>query len=78
MANKNQWVSPRPNSKWAVRGSGNSRDTKVFDTQSQAIKHAISIARKNNTEVVIQDRNGRIRSKDSYGNDPCPPCDREH
>ena len=31
-----------------------------------------------NIEVIIQGRNGQIRSKDSYGNDPCPPRDKEH
>ena len=33
--NKNQWVSPR-DGKWAVHGEGNSRDTKLFETQKEA------------------------------------------
>lgn len=74
----NQWVSPRNNGKWGVHGEGNSRDTNVFDTQAEAIARAREIAINQQSEVIVQGRNGRIRSKDSYGNDPCPPRDREH
>lgn len=35
---KNQWVSPR-NGKWAVRGEGNSEDTKLFDNKSDAVEY---------------------------------------
>lgn len=74
---KNQWVSPR-DGQWAVHGEGNSRDTKLFDTQLAAQQYAISIAKNQRSEVIVQGRNGRIRSKDSYGNDPCPPRDTEY
>lgn len=74
----NQWVSPRNNGKWGVHREGNSRDTNVFDTQAEAIARAREIAINQQSEVIVQGRNGRIRSKDSYGNDPCPPRDREH
>lgn len=73
----NQWVSPRGD-KWAVHGEGNSRDTKICNTQAQAIARAIKIAKNKRAEVIVQNRQGRIRSKDSYGNDPCPPKDTEH
>ena len=59
-------------------GEGNNRDTAVFSTQSEAIARAREIAINQKSELIIQGRNGRIRSKDSYGNDPCPPFDREH
>lgn len=74
---KNQWVSPR-NGRWGVHGEGNSRDTKLFDTQEAARDYARNIAINQRSEVIVQGTNGRIRSKDSYGNDPCPPRDREH
>ena len=74
----NQWVSPRNNGKWGVHGESNSRDTNVFDTQAEAIARAREIAINQQSEVIVQGRNGRIRSKDSYGNDPCPPSGREH
>lgn len=74
---KNQWVSPRGD-KWAVHGEGNQRDTKHFDTQKEAQDYAIKIAKNQQSEVIVQKRNGQIGSKDSYGNDPCPPKDTEH
>lgn len=78
MSGKNQWVSPRPDGKWGVHGEGNSRDTNLFDTQAEAINRAREIAKNQRSEVIVQRPGGRIRSKDSYGNDPCPPVDREH
>ncbi len=35
--------------------------------------HAREIAINQRSEVVIHDRQGLIRDKDSYGNDPNPP-----
>ena len=74
---KNQWVSPR-GEKWGVRGEGNSRDTKLFDTQKQAEEFAQTIAKNQRSEVITQRPDGRIRSKDSYGNDPRSVKDTEH
>lgn len=74
---KNQWVSPRPEG-WAVHGAGNSRDTNLYDTQAEAITRAKKIAINQGSEVIIQGKDGTIRSKDSYGNDPCPPRDKDH
>ena len=74
---KNQWVSPR-DGRLAVHGEGNSRDTRLFDSQQEAQRFAISIAKNQRSEVIVQRPDGRIRSKDSYGNDPLPPRDTEH
>ena len=41
---KNQWVVHH-NNKWAVRGEGNSRVTKTFNTQREAANHAREIAK---------------------------------
>lgn len=69
---KNQHVVKRPDG-WAVRGEGNSRDTSHHRTQEEARQHAREIAINQRSEVVIHDRQGLIRDKDSYGNDPNPP-----
>lgn len=63
---------------WGVRGEGNSRDTSHHGTQAEAIDAGREIARNQGAEVVIHGRDGRIRDKDSYGNDPNPPRDRRH
>lgn len=72
---KNQHVTKHPDGGWQVKGAGNSKATKVTDTQKQAINAAIPIAKNNKSEVVIHGTNGKIRDKDSYGNDPMPPRD---
>ena len=72
MSGKNQHVVPHENG-WAVRGAGNERVTSVHNTQQQAIDAAREIARNQQSELVIQRPDGRIRDKDSHGNDPFPP-----
>ncbi len=63
---------------WAVRGAGNSRVTSIHETQGEAAEAARDIARNQRSEVVIHRPDGRIRDKDSYGPDRCPPKDRKH
>lgn len=73
MANgKNQHVVPHEEG-WAVKGEGNDRATSVHDTQEAAIEAARAIARNQESELLIHGRDGKIRQKDSYGNDPYPP-----
>jgi hypothetical protein len=77
MTKRNQHVVTH-NGDWAVRGAGNSRVTSSQDTQAAAIAAAREIAMNNRSEVVIHGRDGKIRDKDSYGNDPVPPHDKKH
>lgn len=70
---KNQHVTQRPTGDWQVKGAGNSKATKVTSTQKEAIVIARAIAINQRSEVVIHGTTGKIRAKDSYGNDPCPP-----
>lgn len=74
---KNQHVVPSGD-QWAVRGEGNSKKTKITHTQRYAIEIAREIARNQQSELVIHRKNGTIRDKDSYGNDPCPPKDEKY
>ena len=59
--------------KWAARKSGSSRVSKTFTTQRDAIEFARDLAKKQKTELYIHGRDGKIRERDSYGNDPWPP-----
>jgi len=77
MAKKNQWINIHPKG-WAVKGEGNKRATKITKTKKEAIDIGKKIAKNQKSELYIQNREGKIRSKDSYGNDPCPPKDKEH
>lgn len=71
--NKNQHVTPHKDGGWQVKGEGNIRATARTETQLDAIKIAREIAINNKSEVIIHGQNGRIREKNSYGNDPFPP-----
>lgn len=75
---ENVHVTPRAGGGWQVKSAGNKKAAKVTDTQKQAINAAIPIAKNNKSEVVIHGTNGRIRDKDSYGNDPITIKDTKH
>lgn len=72
MAKRNQHVVPHPEG-WAVRPEGGKRPSSVHDTQQEAIDRAREIARNQESEIFIHRPDGRIRERDSYGNDPYPP-----
>ena len=72
MAKRNQHVV-RHKDGWAVRGAGSQRATSVHRTQQAAVAAARRIARTQRTELFIHGRDGRIRERDSYGNDPHAP-----
>lgn len=73
---KNQHVV-RHGDGWAVKGEGNSKATKVTETQKEAIEVAENIARNQKSDTKIHGRDGKIREGNSYGNDPHPPKDRK-
>lgn len=77
MAQKNIHVI-KNNDVWQVKIEGSQRASKNFGTQKEAIQYAILGAKKDHVEVVIHGRDGKIRDKDSYGNDPIPPRDRKY
>ena len=70
---KNQHVTPHPSGGWQVKGAGNKRATIRTNTQAQAISLGRSIAKNQESELVIHRPNGQIREKDSHGRDPFPP-----
>ncbi len=68
---KNQHVVPHSDN-WAVKGEGNSKATSIHSTQREAIEQARNIAQNQKSELFIHGENGRIRERNSYGNDPFP------
>lgn len=69
---KNQHVVPHGKD-WAVKGAGNSKATYITGTQSEAISLAKDIAQNQQSELLIHNRHGQIRERNTYGNDPNPP-----
>jgi ketosteroid isomerase-like protein len=73
MANKKPaHVTPRDDG-WAVIREGSSRATSVHRTQQEAAAAGKAAAQRDKTEFLLHGRNGQIRSRNSYGNDPNPP-----
>lgn len=72
MSRKGQHVVPTSEG-WGVKKAGATRATSVHTTQAKAIAEATKIARRQNTEVYIHGRDGRIRERNSHGSDPHPP-----
>jgi hypothetical protein len=72
MSKPGQHVVPNGD-KWSVRRAGSSKASGTFSTQREAIERARDVARNQGTEVFIHGRDGRIRERDSYGEDPHPP-----
>lgn len=72
MDRKGQHVVPN-GGKWSVRKAGASRASNTFATQQEAIARGREIARAQGTELYIHGLDGRIRERNSYGNDPHPP-----
>ncbi|MCL1047812.1 DUF2188 domain-containing protein [Shewanella sp. 1_MG-2023] len=73
MPRKNQHAIPHPEGGWGVKGAGNERFTSRHTTQSSAIEVAREIAKNQKSELFIHRQDGRIRKRDSHGNDPFPP-----
>lgn len=72
MKKKNIHIVPN-SGQWGIKKDGSERISESFKTQKKAIKKGRSIARRDKTELFIHGRDGQIRERDSYGNDPYPP-----
>ncbi len=62
---------------WSLKKGGSSKATKQFNSQKEAIDYGRNVAKNQNAEFYVHGRDGRIREKDSYGNDPFPPRDKK-
>jgi len=72
MSKKGQHVVPN-DGKWSVKKAGAAKASSTHEKQADAIKTATKIAQNQKTELYIHGKDGRIRERNSYGNDPHPP-----
>lgn len=72
MSRKTQHVVPNDDG-WAVKKGGSDRATKIVPTQKEAIEIAKEISKNQGAELFIHGNDGKIRERNSYGNDPFPP-----
>lgn len=78
MARKeNVWVSPHEDG-WAVKRENATRPTKVESSKVDAETYARDLAKRDHVELIVQRWDGTIQKKNSYGNDPFPPEDKQH
>ena len=63
-------VEPRNNGRWAVQTDGTMRADSLHDRKSDAIARGRELAGNKQAELVVKDEMGRIKGKDSHGNDP--------
>ena len=63
------FVSPSKNG-WKAQSANTERAAGIFGTKAEATSKAIQMAKNQHAELVIQNKNGRIGEKNSYGNDP--------
>jgi hypothetical protein len=67
MSEQKQHVVPS-NGGWAVRRSGASRASRVFETRREAVTYARGLARKEGSVLYVHDRDGTVRNRDNYAN----------
>ncbi len=63
-------VEPRSSGRWAVQTDGTARADSLHDRKADALTRGRELAMNKRTEFVVKNENGRIASKDSFGNDP--------
>jgi hypothetical protein len=69
MAAKSIHVVPSGD-EWAVRREGEQTVLSTHPTQEAAEEEGRRVAREDKVEFQLHGRDGRIRLRDSYGNDP--------
>lgn len=72
MSERNVHVTPR-DGRWAVEREDSRRASSLHDTQAEAEAAGRVTARREQVEFYLHGRNGQIRERDSYGDDPYPP-----
>ena len=77
MAKKTQHVVRHPEGGWSVKKGGSPHATRRFKTQEEAISFGKAVSQRQGAELYIHRRDGLIREKNSYGNDPNPPRDKK-
>ena len=79
MQNKrNIHVVPDPQGGWVVKRAGQETPLARYQHKQDAVNYGRAIAQQEGVELIVHNRDGKIAGRESYGNDPFPPRDREH
>ena len=63
------FVSPNRDD-WKVKVVGNQKASAICDTKAEAVEKAREIAQNQRLELLVQNLDGTIGWRNSYGNDP--------
>lgn len=77
MAKKIHHVVHNKLSGWDVKKGGGVKSIKHFEKKQEAVNFARQISINQQSELIIQKKDGKIQNPDSHGNDPCPPKDKK-
>ncbi|MFK8055942.1 MAG: DUF2188 domain-containing protein [Saprospiraceae bacterium] len=66
-------VIPNSEGGWDSKKGGAERASKHFDTKKAAEDYSRELSKREKSELVIHNKDGKIARKDSHGNDPHPP-----
>lgn len=69
MSSKDYWTTKHENG-WAVKREGAQRATSIHTNQADAWTEAKGRAKQNGGEAYLQNRQGQIRERNTYGYDP--------
>lgn len=66
---KQVFISPSDEG-WKVKTVGAERAARIFETKAEAVEKGIEIAKNSHSELLVQNLDGTIGWRNSYGNDP--------
>ena len=70
MAAKRKQVVPNLKGDWAVRNVGAARASRVFRSRTDAVAYAKRKARSEGATLYIHGRDGLVKDRIAYGDDP--------
>lgn len=76
MSRKTRHVVPNSEGGWDSKKGGAERASKHFDTKKEAENYSRDLSRREGSELIIHNKDGKISRADSHGNDPNPPKDK--
>ena len=66
-------IKSKSGDEWSVKTENSQKAYRNVSTQQEAIEIGKNVAKNNSSELLIHGVNGKIREKNSYGNDNNPP-----
>jgi hypothetical protein len=76
MTAKDRYVIASIAGGWSVYSSGASRASRRFDRQSDAVRYARDLARRERTDLYVHRRDGTVSHRDSYADQQSPRRDK--